>query len=74
MEKDHDCLFVEEQQTRHRFCGMCGKHDPPDPDCPDRPSALWTFLKSEYPGMRTRACMSFRRGAAERDAARKAQV
>lgn len=64
--RDHDCHFIEEQQTHHRFCSMCGKHDPPRVNCPDRPSAFWTFMKEEYPKMRTRACMSFREGLHKR--------
>jgi hypothetical protein len=65
MVKDHDCLFVEEQQTGHRYCAMCGKHDPPVANCPDRESALWTFLSTGHPRRKTRACDSFRRGLLE---------
>jgi hypothetical protein len=47
---DHTRRFVEEQQTHHRFCSACGRHDPPDPRCPDRPSALWAMLTDpEWP-------------------------
>lgn len=27
----------------------CGKHDPPDPNCPDRPSALWLWVVQNGP-------------------------
>lgn len=42
----HEHRFVEEQQTKHRFCGMCGRHDPPDPRCADRPSGLYVMLSA----------------------------
>jgi hypothetical protein len=50
LNKDHVCRFIEEQQTKHRFCGMCGKHDPPLENCPDKPSGLWTFIKALHLG------------------------
>jgi len=41
---DHKHTWFTEQQTNHRFCNACGEHDPPNANCPDRPSALWRFL------------------------------
>lgn len=42
----HNHWFIEEQQTRHRFCQMCGKHDPSDQRCADRPSGLYVMLSA----------------------------
>ena len=48
-EEPHACHFIEEQQTHHRFCVMCGRHDPPQPErCPDRPSGLWVMLRDPH--------------------------
>lgn len=45
----HDHIPHREQQTGHTFCAACGKHIPPDPDCPDQPAALWVLLQDpEY--------------------------